>query len=448
MHHVVRTVIVTTCILLATIAIVAYGRGYRLNTKQISLSPTGSLVATSIPNGAKVFVDGTFRTATDSTIQLAPGTYKVRIVKEGYIPWEKELTVRGEVVTQAYATLFYTNPSLARLSSTGVINPVLSPLGDKVVFGREQESTTSGIYIDDTPTPEGLWVLDLADGPLALNRDPRQIARSVDGLPFETARTVWSPTNKQLLALFEEKTEATPTQPEETTLLSAYLLDADRLNAVPQDVTATVDTILEGWKRTKDIKAKEQLSAFPKELVKIAEKTMNVISISPDETKLLYEATASATLPPIITPPLLGTKQTKEERILRPGSVYIYDAKEDKNFHIMDTTQSTAKQGPGSSRTGVSDEEGKTAIDQLTSELSTQPTVYPMWYANSYNLVLPEKDRITVMEYDGSSKTVVYAGPFEPEFIAPWPSGGKIIIMTNLNPSVSTRPHFYLVNIR
>ena len=84
-----------------------FWRGYSLNLNGSGpiLSGTGLLVATSSPDGAQVFINGHLTTATDNTINLAPGDYDVKIFKEGYFPWEKKITVKKEVVSKADALL-------------------------------------------------------------------------------------------------------------------------------------------------------------------------------------------------------------------------------------------------------------------------------------------------------------------------------------------------------
>ena len=88
-----------------------------------NLSGTGLLVATSAPDGAQVFVNGHLTTATDNTINLAPGTYDVKIVKEGYLSWEKTLVIKNEVVTKADALLFPTAPKLESITNSRRSNP-------------------------------------------------------------------------------------------------------------------------------------------------------------------------------------------------------------------------------------------------------------------------------------------------------------------------------------
>jgi hypothetical protein len=82
-------------IVVGTLAVIFYGRGYRPDFKENQLKPTGLLSATSDPVGSQVYIDGTLKTATNNTLNIEPGWYTVQIAKEGYLPWQKKLRVQG-----------------------------------------------------------------------------------------------------------------------------------------------------------------------------------------------------------------------------------------------------------------------------------------------------------------------------------------------------------------
>jgi PEGA domain len=82
------------------IAIILYGRGYKLDINKRSLQPTGIIVASSNPDGAKIYIDGTLKAATNENITLSPGSYEVKIEKQGYSSWKKRLLLRGEWVVK------------------------------------------------------------------------------------------------------------------------------------------------------------------------------------------------------------------------------------------------------------------------------------------------------------------------------------------------------------
>lgn len=392
MKRIIAPLFAVTFIVTVTFLVIYYGRGYRLDFSNKQVAPKGILVANSQPNGAQVFINGKLEGATNSTITLDPGWYKVRIVKEGYAAWEKDLRVQGEVVAKTDTILFPTNPSLSPITITGVTNPKLSPDGNKIVF----TITKNGNVVEETLDGDGVFILDLNDRPLGANRNARLIAKNIP-LSFENASYSWDPTGKNILAQIDSR---------------YFLLDASSLNTNPTEVTAILETVYRGWDKDNVTLEKERLSALKLQLSKILTDSTKTIAWSPDETKILYEATSSATIPEIINPPLIGTNPTKEERNIKPDRLYIYDIKEDKNFFITDKKEPL------------------------------------QWFPTSSHLLLTQEGKISVMDYDGTNKTTLYAGPFINGLAAPWPNGSKIVVLTSLNPQPDAKPNLYAINIR
>src|SRR3990167_10513161 len=93
--------------------VVAYARGYRLDVSNKSLVPTGIMSLTSYPKAAKIYVDGVLKGVTDTNLTMAPGNYKIEIKKDGYTSFEKEITLKGELVASIDALLFPLNPTLS-----------------------------------------------------------------------------------------------------------------------------------------------------------------------------------------------------------------------------------------------------------------------------------------------------------------------------------------------
>jgi hypothetical protein len=136
----------------ATLALFLFARGWRLDLTKKELAVTGILVATSDPDGAEVYLDGKLRTATNNTINLPPGNYRVRIEKPGFSPWEKLVTIKKEEVIKTNAFLFPTLPDLHPLTFNGAAGAVLSPDENKIAF-MTPPSTPSATRSSDS----GLW---------------------------------------------------------------------------------------------------------------------------------------------------------------------------------------------------------------------------------------------------------------------------------------------------
>ena len=404
----------TVCVILGlSTAVIAYGRGYRLDHKNNTLKPTGLVSATSDPVGAQILVDGTLKTATNNSFNVDPGWYTIAIRKEGFIPWQKKLRVQGEVVTRADAFLFPTSPSLSPLTTSGLLSPTLSPDGTKIAY----------FIVSDTPRDgmkkTGMWVLELIDRPLGRNRDPKLVAELPQSFPFTTANMAWAPDNTKILL---------------TTGATATVYDAASGNTLQQLNEATLPALLSDWQDETRDKERQKLAAFKQPIVDSATSSARIISFSPDETKVLYEATASATLPLVSDPPLIGTNTTQEQRSIEKGKLYVYDSKEDKNYFLLDT-----KELP----------KPKTVPPTKPAPPAANGSVVPvMWFPTSRHLILIGNGKIDVLEYDRTNWATLYSGPFVDGFIAPWPNGSRLVILTNLNPGASTLPNLYTVNLR
>ncbi|OGH20460.1 MAG: hypothetical protein A3D74_00270 [Candidatus Levybacteria bacterium RIFCSPHIGHO2_02_FULL_37_13] len=382
---------------LATVLVVLYGKGYRFTRGQegIELSGTGLLVAKSKPDGAGIFVNDHLTSATDNTINLSEGEYDIKIVKQGYFPWQKKIKIQKEVVSIADALLFSTTPKLEGITEIGVENPVIDPTRSQIAF----------TVASDSARKNGVYVLDISQKPiLTLQSASTQIADDTVAT-FSKSKVSWSPDGKQLLATISADLNGSTT----------YLLDSRNFNQNPKDVTQTLAEVNSIWEKQQKDKEKSQTFGLNSRLKKLISDNFQIISWSEDETKILYSASQSAALSPIITPALIGTNSTQEERSIEKDSIYVYDLKEDKNFKILD------------SKTDVQ--------SQLT------------WFPDSKHLIYVNNREITIMEYDSANKTVIYAGPFIENYVFPWPDGSKLVILTNLG-NQNLPPNLYTIGLK
>lgn len=377
-------------LLIITSLVIFYARGYRidLGSGKASFFGTGILVATSTPNGASVYINNHLTTATDNTVNLTPGEYSVKIFKDGYLPWEKKLKIEKEVVTSADALLFPTAPKLESITNTGVKYASLDPSKTRLAFSVASQSARKN----------GIYVLDLSTRPiLTLQSSSNQIVDDTTD-NFSNSTFSWSPDGTELIATTSAKT--------------IYILNANQFNDQPQDVTATLPSVSSDWQKQKEDRDKARLETLPRNLREMITSNFKILEWSLDDSKILYEASKSASLPIIINPRLIGFDTTKEDRNLVQGQVYVYDIKEDKNYEI------SLKQ-----------------VDNLH------------WFPDSKHLIYVNNQKIDIMEIDGDNRTTIYAGPFVDNFVFPWSDGSKIVILTNLgNPDIS--PNLYTISLK
>lgn len=395
----IRKRIIIFLTIIIGIAAVAYfliklASGYRLDFTNGSLRPTGLLVASSLPNQATVFINGkAFKNKTATTLSLTPGEYQVEIKKDGFSSWQKKLLIEKELVVKTDAYLFPTYPELKPLTFTGAANPVISPDGKKVVFAVDGENEKAG-----------LWVLDLSERALGLGREPLQIVQSAPGgRNFAKSDYQWSSDSKQILIVLAK----------ETVQEENFLLEASNLNENTQliDITEQKAALLRRWQNEEKILQEDKISLLPEELIDILEAITKDILFSPDETKILYTATASASIPKELIPPLPGASTQTEQRELQPDKTYVYDLKEDRNFAI--------------------DLPGESKIS---------------WFPTSKHLFLVQNDKISIKEYDNTNEINVYSGPFENSFAFSFPSGNRLLVLTSL--SKDTPPNLYSITLR
>lgn len=373
-------------VLLITIVVVGvggyffilYANGYRLNN-QNKLVANGLLVANSDPNGAQIIIDGKLNSATNATIPLPPGSYDVKIKKDGYIDWEKKVEIQNGVVTEVDASIFPQAASLNPITFAGAINPIVSSDYSKIVYG------------DST----GIWVVETINLPIGFNSQPAKIT---DLIPDSNTTWQWSPDSREVLV---------------STKTANYLLDASKTTPQGQltDITSSLTKTKSDWLTTKDKELSSLLSKLPTGLMSIFEEKTKDISFSPDQTKILYTATASASVPTGLISPLPGSSTQKETRDLVKGHVYVFDLKEDRNFEITDVT------GP----------------------------LY--WFPSSRNLLIPEKDKVLISDYDDTNRQTIYGGSYVYPMAFSTPNINRIFILTNLG-AVKGISNLYSLNLR
>lgn len=259
---------ITLVILTVTITAILIAKGYRFDRTTGSIKGTGIISVTSIPSGAVIYLNGQLQTASNSTVNdLDPGTYDLKVSKEGFTSWEKNVKVEAEKVTLLDVTLFPSAPDLKPMTFSGVARPLISPDGQRVA------------YSVSAPNKSGIWVFDLSNRPFNFNREPIQIAIDNQNVSFSKSSFNWSPDSKSLLLT----TSITTSNGAKNV---NYLLDIDRLNDNPNDISANLDSIKAGWQNDQDLKNKDLLSRLPKEVS--SQVDIPSAKWSPDENAIMW----------------------------------------------------------------------------------------------------------------------------------------------------------------
>ncbi len=398
-----------------TISISLLARGYRPDFQEKELKPTGLLVVNSFPKGAQVFINGKLTTATNQTINLPPGEYRVTIKKPGFSSWEKNITLEKEIVTNIDAYLFPLAPDLKALTFSPTLNPLLSPDGTKLIYFSPHEKENPQVQnATQTATllPQergGIWLIDLTEKPLGRSFQPRLLVKTPQDLSLEQIETEWSPDSRQILLTINSKDGKSK---------QYFLLEVNQtydftLSPLISTPSAQVITILDSWEKQKNQQNKALLKRLPEEMQTLLEEKAVSFSFSPDESKVLYQAGSDFQIKEKLLPhEIIGASTQKEERTVKKNQWYVYDLREDKNFLVLSNEENT--------------------------KIS--------WFPTSLHLLLIKEGEVAIEDYDGKVRTTVYAGPFDNGFVFPFPSAKGLLILTSLNNNADNTPNLYSIN--
>lgn len=165
-----------------------------------------------------------------------------------------------------------------------------------------------------------------------------------------------------------------------------YLLNADSINAEPKDITAILDATLKSWED--DIKLKENLRIETIANLKLRKIASDSASLkwSPDETKFMSNLTADS-------------------------SPKVYDLEDGKDHNLP-----SAK--------------------------------FYTWLPDSKHIILVEEKSISVIDFDGTNKAIIYAGSFLDNFVFPWPDSSRLVIISSFPTPTASEPNLYGINLR
>lgn len=372
-----------TILLIGVIAAVAgaaifLAKGYRFSTQSGKITGTGIISITSVPDQASVYLDGHLTTATNDNIEaLVPKKYQVRVVKEGFIPWEKEIEVKEGLVEQLKITLFPAIPTIYPLTFNGVYNPVLSPDDQKVVFAVPGAEKKSGVWV---------WTMSVA-GPINIGRggEPHQVALSQPGIDYTKAVFRWSPDSTQIMVTLSDRT---------------LLLNQESLNDPPRDITAILQPTINAWNEEEKNQQISRIGAIQDlQLRKITSASASLKS-SPDETKLLYNES---------------------------GNGFKVSDLVDKKTYTLPSIENI-RWLPTSEHLILVEPEGGSTPNPATPSASLS--------------------KVSIIEYDGTNKQVLYVGNLDPNSVFPWPDGSRVMIVSSLPTPTAKEPNFYGINLK
>lgn len=373
-------------------AAIFWARGFKPNLQKGTISHTGLIVATSIPTGAQVFLNDRLTSATDTNIAfLDPGSYKVRIQKDGYTVWEKQIEIKADLATEIKTLLFPTAPQISPLTTTGAASPTLSPDNSKIVYG------VAGIR-------GGAYLLPMDNRIFPFRQDARLLTKNTANFDFSLAKFTWDPDSKQVIATFQDTNGQTTAN---------LTLDSDKTDQSATDVTASLNSLVSTWRDTLSTRAQTQAVTIPQS-VRDATVAASQPSPTPSPTPNPIPSTSPLTLNYFPTGLILSPDGEKVLYKDKNSKYKVYDLKIKKEFTLPD-------------------------FPDLANIA---------WFPDSAHLVVAQKNLISVIESDGTNKMGIYSGKFEDGFVFAHPTGNKIIILTTLTQQDGTPPNLYGINLK
>lgn len=384
-------------LILITIITLLYSEGWRIDLRgqngypQPTVKKTGMIAVRSMPDGAKVYLNEELITATDDTVaSLQPGQYSLRIEREGYESWKKDVSVYPELVTDITAVLVLQSPRLEPLTNTNVQAFALSNNQNNIVFLTANQEEP------------GIWTLPLTGSPLNIFRNNTKplVADTATATPSAGEKIWWSKDDSELLVQMNE------------TGYLLYTIDVTgKANPKPQSIT-NVQEVFDRW----DTEWKESFVANKIEAldndqdipqwIKDAALTSQT-TWSPDEEKFFFLT------PNDENPNEVDVNVYNGEDPIPVGEKRIYE----------------------------------------TLSISDIESTKIYWYSDSYHLILVEKTPNTMDNYtisliriDGTNRTPIYTGALASDQAFPTPGGDKIVVLTWLKERSQT--NLYAISVR
>jgi len=235
----------------------------KIELSEINVKQTGMISAKSQPEGANVYLDGKLVTATNNSISgVDLGKHKLKITKNGYVTWEKEIEVFPELVTDITAMLISQTPRIEPLTNTGARKPTVSYSFEKLAFFSKD------------PEAPGVWIVSFRDQGLSFfANSAKNAVRDTNFIKYSDGKNItWSPDEDELLI---ESAES-----------KFYLVNLNNNNISPiSNPNETKDM----WNKKIQKKRLDFISKIeiPEDRVKIASAEDTIWS--PDNKKFIYK---------------------------------------------------------------------------------------------------------------------------------------------------------------
>ncbi len=370
---------------LGTAVAVFLAKGYRFSSKTGTLAGTGIISITSIPDQASVYIDGHLTTATNTNINsLIPKEYDVKIVKDGLIPWEKKVIVKEGLITDIKATLFPAIPTVYPLTFNSLTNLNLSPDGQRMVYVVPESAEVGS----STPSikKSGIWVWDMTSS--------NPIAFATGREPHRVADLISGVDyTKAVFRFSPDDSQILITLPDQS-----LLLNENSFNNPPRDITAVLTSTTQAWDQDQKTKDLAKLATIRDTALRTQASSSAVLKYSLDESKILMSSDGKT------------------------------------NFKVADLIGGQTFNLPKFDYySWLPDSRHLIVVESLGKATSAQ--TFP-------------QGKISIIEFDGSNKSEMYVGNFDPASVFSWPDQSRMVIISSVPTSTGNIPNLFGINLK
>ncbi len=382
--------------LLVAVAIIAIfvANGYFFDFKTGKIKRQGMIVLRTVPKNVNVFVDEKFKkNKTPLDISLFPGTYTLKVEKDGFITWQKTANVEAGLVTWFdYVFLVPKDKKIDSVTTAGIKNFLISKDFSKVAF------------ID---LKNNVWTADIATNRQKKLYSPKQETENVDILDLSSdgknLLIATATKEEKNYKLVSENEEATLNKlPGETTQIAFSLNANDRFYAVSDSnlylITRGETAKLESgvltlaqspgnlyfvkttglkneiWKASFDFKTKD----------KLGEESLGKVSLYPGENRLVYTV-----------------GEDKELFSLESGLKEKINSKVEDAWWSKDDKRLAYRTSKELYIYTFKSDDPRELKNMITTRLSTNiDKAY--WFYDSKHLVFREDSKINLIDFDGT----------------------------------------------
>jgi hypothetical protein len=172
---VLTSILITLTIYTGALLIFLYVSGWRIDFTDQSIKKIGVLTVESSPILSEIYVNDEYKGRTNKSMTLDIGKYDVKVSKEGYFDWNKEVDILEEKSTPVYPYLIRSEFKKENIYSSNIpINKYwVDEESSHLIFLTKEEDSFNLFYYNLNPTflPINIVPINTLNIPLRDNED-------------------------------------------------------------------------------------------------------------------------------------------------------------------------------------------------------------------------------------------------------------------------------------